>query len=130
VFAQFFVPWEEPAEDDMYLGRLPFPEAQRVFARGGPVPGRRYRTGAGWHGTNTDPERGSFAAVRAGGPLEGLLGERVRVTRLSAVGEASVYAYCHTVAAVAEDISLTRRAFLAVALPAEDEIDVTVEVIA
>jgi hypothetical protein len=81
---------------------------------------------AEWHGTSLDERRGAFALVREGGPLEELVGERVRVTRRSR--EAYVYIVGST-DDMDEDLSLTRRAWMALADAAEESIDLRLQVV-
>jgi len=93
-----------------YISRLPFAEAQAALKLRGTRRASRHLISLGWHGTKTDADRGSFAVVRADGPLVGLLGKRVRVSirgRRSRI----VYAYVHALGEVAEDLTLTRRLF-------------------
>jgi hypothetical protein len=81
--------------------------------------------GCGWYGTNTSRERGSFGLVNRGGPLEELVGDRVKLT----AGDYSVNVYLFGSEALDHDIHITRRAFAAVSLLAVDRIDVIVEVL-
>jgi hypothetical protein len=99
--------------DDMTIARLPFYTGQRLLS-GGVVPRSGQYLNVEWHGTGDtgDPERGSFVMVREGSPAEELLlGERLKLT----YGVRWVWAYCHITADLDEDLSLTRRLFLALA---------------
>jgi hypothetical protein len=103
-----FAPADLP---DMELARLPYAEAQASLGGPGPALGV-VSASLGWHGTLVDPERGSFAVVREGGPLERLLGERVLLTYRASGVSRSVVAYVHNkTSAVEDDISLTRALF-------------------
>ena len=105
-------PWTPPTTaDDEYLASMAYQATQDLFGSGGPVDKQSVRVG--WHGTRTDPATGSYAVVREGSALEDLLGERVKLT----LGGQSTCVYIHDVLAIAEDISLTRRSFMALAEP-------------
>jgi hypothetical protein len=127
VFAQPFEPYAAPEEVEMYLARLPFPEAQEVFASTGPSGESRLAV-CSWHGTALDPERGSFVVAHVDGKFDDWIGERVQV-RLRGRGESrAVYGYVYNAADVApDDISIPRRMFAALAPPGLDRLDVFVE---
>lgn len=115
--------WTPPLMDDAHYARYAFPSAQSIFL---PAPtAAEYIGTCGWHGWSFDPERGSFAVVREDGPMADLVGERLKVT----YGEQSVAVYCHTSGDTVEDISLSRRLFMALAPAATTELDVVVEVL-
>ena len=82
----------------------------------------------GWHGELFDPERGNFAIVREDGPLADLLGQRIVVRQRFDTARHDVVVYVHRAADVLEDLSLTRRAFMALAGAWHDELAVEVEV--
>lgn len=120
---------------DDYLARLPWDVAQAALGSAGTIAASRQTAVAGWHGTSTDPEAGSFCIVRSDGPLADLVGERVRVTYRVGTLARAVALFCHDeqdfgAAAADEDISLTRRAFMALAPLALDSVTVEVEVLA
>lgn len=121
IFATIYDAWDEPEVEDLHLGRLPFPQAQEAFAGG---VARVSEVQAGWHGTVLSPETGSFALVNQEGPLADKVGDRLRVT----VGLNNVFVYVLGEAELEDDISLTRRAFLALGPLAADSLDVTVGV--
>jgi hypothetical protein len=84
-----------------------------------------------WYGTDFHDERGAFCVVKAGGPLEELIGDRVR---LHYGGEnddltRSAIVYVFGSADIDSDLAVPRRAFAALELLAKDEIEVRVEVI-
>lgn len=112
--------------DDEYLMTLPFATAQRVLGTTQPLPGTETLAQCGWHGTLTDPERGSVAVVRTDGPLADLVGERVQIS----YEERTVVAYVHNELDVLDDISLPRRSFIKLALPSSESIAVTVSTLA
>jgi hypothetical protein len=117
-------PWVPPSTaEDEYLAALPYYIAQSVFGSGGPVEGRAVTVG--WHGTRTDPATGSYAVVREGGPLEDLIGERVKIT----LGARSTCVYVRDALAISEDISLTRRGFMALSDPAATYLSALLEVL-
>jgi hypothetical protein len=70
-------------------------------------------------------ERGSFALVNKGGPLEANVGDRVRVIN----DDRSVIVYVVASEDLDFDIHLSRRAFGAIELLAQESIDVTIEVL-
>lgn len=127
--------WGAPGgEDEFYYGRLPFAEAQKVLGATAPVNGTLHQCVASWHGTSLDPERGSFAVVQAGGVLDAFVGERIKVTRHGLLGgPRAAFAYVHNALdipvafGIAPDLSLPRRVWLALALPGDDSLAVTVE---
>jgi hypothetical protein len=124
-FAQPFDPYAAPEEVEMYLARLPFAEAQEVFAATGPSGEARLGT-CSWHGTALDPERGSFVVAHAEGKFDDWIGERVRLTLR---GERrAVYGYVHNAADLEpDDLSVPRRMFAALAPLGLDRLDVFVE---
>ena len=128
VFTQPFVPYAAPEEVEVYLARLPFPEAQAVFASTGPSGESRLGV-CSWHGTMLDPERGSFVVVQVDGKFDDWIGERVRVRLRGGRGEErAVYGYVYNAADVSpDDLSLPRRLFAALAAPGLDRLDVFVE---
>lgn len=128
------LPFAAPAASDDHLARLPFELAQRVFGATGPERDSRRFARAGWHNTMTDPETGANAIARAGGPLEELVGERLKVTRRMGTRDKVVYVYLHDVLEwpadiTDEDFSLSARAWLELANPALESIETTVEVL-
>lgn len=134
VFAALFAPYKVPDVEDQALARLPWGLSQRVLGASGPVRTTRRAATCGWHGTSVDPERGAFCIVRSDGPLADLVGERVRVTLRQGTRERVVTLYCHDeqpfpLEAAQEDLSLTRRAFLALAPWSTDSLAVSVEVL-
>lgn len=114
----------EPVEDEVAAGRRAFAAAQAALD--GPT--LRVVAGlvtVGWHDTSAHPERGCFAVVRRDGPLTDLIGEPLLV---SARGR-SVIVYCMASAAVPTDLSLARRAMMALSTLARETLDCQVEVI-
>ena len=134
VFADVFPTWSAPDVEDMQLARLPYDAAQKTFGAGAPITGSRVTATVGWHGSGTDVEKGANAIVRTGGPLEDLVGERLKVTRRIGTLERATYVYCHDEAdfpdEVADDLSLSRRAFRDLGALWHDDLVVTVEVLA
>lgn len=128
-FVTYVLDWQEPANvDDFYLGRLPFHESQRAFGEGGPVASPVFHVNCGWHGTDLDDETGAFAIVQEGSPLEVLIGERLRISRVDKFDAGQVYVFCHNRFPVVDEISVPRRMFLALGYPAADNFRVKVEV--
>jgi hypothetical protein len=122
IFATTSPLWTFPRVDDFLNARYAFPESQAILVGHA---SRTYHASAAWHGTRFDGERGVFAIVRAYGPLADLVGQRLRIRR----GKRSVVCYCHDEGDTAEDISLTRRAFLELAPLATTRLQVRVEVL-
>jgi len=100
-----------------------FPKAQELLA-GVPLRSLGLMT-VGWHDTQTHPKAGSFAVVADGAGLDDLIGEVLRFSR----GEREVFALVFAARAVPTSLSLARRAFIGIALPALETIELTVEVI-
>lgn len=131
VFGTYVSTHPVPVEDEFYYARLPFDLAQKTLDSGKNVENSIQIANCGWHGTRTDPERGSFVLVNADGPLADLVGERLRIT--SGRGGAtirSVVAYCHTRASLQEDLSLPRRLFFELGIPGDGSEPVEVLVVA
>lgn len=130
IIVSLFEPWTDPAVDDLALSRLPFDLAQASLGATGVLSVTRTAAVAGWHGAFVDAERGSVAIVRSNGPLATLVGERVKVATRD--GQRSVAVFVHDeqdfpFELAAEDLSLSRRAFLALAPWSTDDLDVIVE---
>lgn len=107
------------------MGRRAFATAQALFE--GVSQTRLAGTPAvGWHGTDVDPETGSFAVVAAGSEYEELIGEIVCIER----GGREVYAFVLGARAVPVDISITRRCFLALGTLGIESLRCVVEVVA
>lgn len=122
------MPWDPPGPiDDMMIAALPYPTAQRLL-RGALVPNASYRVTCEWHGAGPDgdPDRGSFALVQEGGPLEGLVGERVQIT----YRRVSIFALVKDTADLDDPISVTRTLFARLAVLSGDSLPVVVEVVA
>lgn len=97
-------------EQEILDGQRAFPEAQRLFA--GEVERDLSQTvRIGWHDTATSPYAGAFAVVKLGGTLDDLIGEVVRVR----VGRRQALVYVVGSADVPVELSLARRAMLALA---------------
>ena len=113
-----------PMEPEIMAGRRGFPDAQRLFAG---VPLRRLptRIDVGWHGTSIDPETGAFAVVRDGAGLDDLIGEVLHLI----VGRKEAFVFVLGSRNVPQDISLTRRGFLALGLLSRESIAAVVEVV-
>lgn len=113
-----------PSEPEILDARQGFPDAQAALGSGvlDAVSGLY---GCGWYGTSVSRERGSFALVNRDGPLESIIGDRVKLTS----GDHSTFVYVIGSADLDWDIHITRRSFAALSLLAVDRIDVTVEVV-
>jgi hypothetical protein len=128
VLAQLAPDWTPPERPDTGVARYAFANAQDLLEAG--TLAEDSATGVvAWHGTTIDPERGSFCLARRGGPFEDLVGERLRITRR----DRSVVCYCHDLVELDEedeDLSLTRRAFAALAPLSTELLEAKVEVLA
>jgi hypothetical protein len=123
VYATVSAPWSIPEVEDLEIGRLPWEVTQSAFM--GAVTDE-VEVVAGWHGTKADPEIGAFALVDENGPLKELVGDVIRVSR----GFTSIFLYVNGLAELPEeDLSLTRRAFLALGPLAATDLDVTVGIV-
>lgn len=128
-FAIFATSFEEatvPDVDDAQIARYPFSYAQSILGSIPPLEGSGRVASATWHGTRMNRERGSFVLVQQDGEFSDLIGQRVRISTFK--GKA-VYAYVLTEADLdeANDLSLTRRLFLALAPLATESLGVRVE---
>lgn len=116
-----------PPGGELLAGRRAFAAAQRLltgadFRR---VPGL---IGIGWHGTQTDPETGSFAVVDESEEMGELIGEVVRV-REPLTGR-EVVAYVLGARDVPTRLSLARRPFMALGLLAVESLPCELVVLA
>ena len=119
---------------DDYLATLPFDITQQIFGQSAPIASTRASATAGWYGTTFDPTSGANAIVRTGGPLVGLVGERILITRRNSLTPRSVAVYVHNELPFPdeiadEDLVLTARAFLALGSQALDDLQVDVTVL-
>jgi hypothetical protein len=131
IYGSYYFPWRpRMPEPEIELARLPYDIAQSILGETGAKPSTRQRVVLGWHGTGLDPERGSVAVVPPGGKLALLVGKRVRFTYRGGTVPRFVVAYVS--AAVLgipddEDISVSRRTFLALSPLTIDALDVDME---
>lgn len=111
-------------EPELLVIRRAFPEAQRLLA-GGSV-ARVGSIEVGWHGTGTHPELGSsHAVVRSFAGYDDLVGEVLRIRRGS---RPAIFVYVLGARDVPTPVSVSRRAFMALGLLAEESLECTVEV--
>ena len=120
--------WTPEGADDLHVARYGFNTAQAVFLQStAESRSQRFAT-CEWYGGKLSEEQGSNALVRSDGPLADLVGERLLVS--DPAGGRSVAVYCHAEnSQVRTDLSLSRRAFLAIGYLADEVLDVTVEVL-
>lgn len=104
------------------IARMGFLDAQALLA-GEVQDSPTYETTTAWHGTIVDDNKGSFAVVRAGGPLAGLVGQRLQVTSKTHDRSVLVYVFA-AITTLGSDISLARRAFAQLDLLSADTLDV------
>lgn len=115
--------------DPTYLARLPWRDAQDqlIVGRG---PTTIARGSAGWHGPSYDNERVAFAVVNETGPFAAFAGGVVRFSYThDPYPPRSAICFCHATGDPFEDVSLSRRAFLALAGLGVDEIEVVGELL-
>lgn len=114
-------------EKEIMWGRRAFPTAQQLLGATG-VPAQRLpgRVSVGWHGTEVDPETGSFAVVADDSDYGDLIGDVLSVTS----GRRTVFVYVLGSRGVPQPISLCRRPFLALGLLGNESLRCKVEVIA
>jgi hypothetical protein len=124
-FATFTSAWVPLDQSLDYLARLAFPEAQAFLGSAGPAQTPKYLLDVGWHGTVVDDATGSFAVVRANGPLDALVGKRVVVTHVA--NRRSVTAVVSKRAAIMDDLSLTRRLFVQLGVLTADVLNCQVQ---
>lgn len=131
-FATYVNDWT--ARGDLYdRAQLPLAEAQVALAAlSNPQPVARASARSGWHGNKLDDGQASFAVVDSGGPLADLVGRVVKVSLDQTITAREVWAFCHASYALdpGDDLSLSRRLFLALAPLNTESVPVTVEVIA
>lgn len=135
IFLSYFEAYADiqPRETDLYYSRLPLEQSQSIFALGGPLEAHARLIDVGWHSTFLDPEIGAVALVRAGSPLEDLLGERIRIRTHGTATSHAVYAYVHDLGpedTMPWDLSITRLLFSRLAPLATYTLSTIVDVIA
>lgn len=112
-----------PTVSEQMLASLPVPDAVAYFGTAtGPDRSTAARASCGWHGTKFAEEQGAFAIVKLDGLLSDFVGERVQIRHDDRI----TYAYVYDERDIAEDISVTRRLFMELADPTDDELEVTV----
>lgn len=110
---------------EIAAGRRAFPMAQQLLAG---APSRRVPgfVDVCWHGSARHPETGAFALVSLDGGLTDLIGDVLKVTSPSG---RSVFVCVLGMRDVTCPLSLTRRAFLGLALLARSPLGCVVEVV-
>jgi hypothetical protein len=120
---------EDQLDIDLMQSRRAFPVAQQLLS--GPVLRQETESAViGWHGSSTHPETGSVALVREDGAFVDLVGHIVRIDRQLSGATRSVYAYVVATGPIADDLSLTRRAFLGLGILANETLDCAIQVLA
>lgn len=119
--------------DDALVASIPLDVLSDYFNDAGTV-GDPRAASAGWHYQHDAPPPPATCVVRTGGPLEDLVGDRIRVTATGVYGQQSVALYVADEQPfddelAAEDLSLSRVAFSRLAPLWTDLLDVTVEVL-
>jgi hypothetical protein len=113
---------------ELLTARRAFPEAQRVLAAERTLRRLPFSVEVGWHDTRVHHEAGSFALVRRAAAVGVRPGEVVCVT--AALTHRSVFVYVVAHEAISTDLSLSRRAFLALGLLTHETLHCTIEVAA
>lgn len=109
-----------PPEPVVLLARQDFADAQAAMAG---TPSLLGIYPVGWYGANVDDDRGSFAIVNGFGPLADYVGDYVSVRHKNR----SVLAYViGSQTAMPDQLALTRRCFMAIALLSSDPINAEV----
>lgn len=118
-----------PVMEEEQVAVLPWPDGQRVLQQPGSE-GLAIPASCGWHGSAFDPERGAFGIVASDGPLADLVGERLKVTRRDVSPARTVWVYVHADSeTLTEELSLSRRAFMALGDLALDSVQVSVDTV-
>lgn len=112
-------------EPELLTIRRAFPEAQLALAG---VPLDRVFAGpVGWHGTSVHPELGSaHAVVRSFSDLDELIGEVLRIT---VPGRPPIFVYVVGARDVPWQVSVSRRAFMALGLLSAESVEAIVETV-
>lgn len=110
-------------EAEINAGRRAFPVTQELFA-GTPF-GTALQLQCGWHDTSVNVETGAFAVVQTGAGLDDLIGEIVEVTN----GVNLVYVFVLLAAGVPVQLSLARRAWMALSRPSIESLPCTVQAV-
>jgi hypothetical protein len=139
IFATYFTPALPPpttllpgARVPAEIAQLPFEESQEAFGTVGAERGTRVFAVLGWHGTAFDDDYGAVALVPKDGKLANLVGKRLLVAGIESVAARSIRVLVlgtSTDMPEDEDITVPRRAFLALSPLWEDALDVQVEVL-
>jgi hypothetical protein len=112
-----------PPELPVLNGRQGFADAQADMTGGTTLVGI---CDVSWYGSTVDDERGSFGLVEPTGNFSGLVGNTLQLR----VGFRSVTVYIiGSYSGLTTDIAVTRRSFLAVAVPAQDPVQAIVSVV-
>jgi hypothetical protein len=131
IFATFVsTPWSpKRGLEEAQYGRLPYREAQETYGQRDADVKTLRRATAGWHGTAFEPQEGSYALVARDGPLADLVGKRLRVSFMDAIIPRRTFVYVLAAAPLneGEDISLTRRPYLALERLTRVPVEVQVE---
>lgn len=113
------------------IARLPVRLAQLHLARHGRE-GDALLADVGWHGASRRTDRSrfaSFALVQRGGPLEHAVGRVLRITSRG-TGRPPLYVYAVAASeAIPHALTVTRRLFFELALPAEGTARARVELV-
>lgn len=113
-------------ELELQWSRRAFPKAQELLA-GSPTSDAPLRLDVGWHSNDVEAEAGAIAVVRDGAGLDAWLGQVLRVTSLDHPDRA-VFVFVLGARGVPTDLSLSRRAFLALGVLSLESLSCLVEV--
>ena len=116
-------PTAEAVADLQLVSQRAFPDAQRLLS--GPVLEEYGVISVDWYDSSAYPLGGAVAVARRGGPHEELVGEVIRVDH----GERRIFVFVDGRADVPADLSLSRRAFLAIDNLARESLPVVVSVV-
>lgn len=127
--SDFLDPIAAQLEPEILLSRRAWAVSQAAF-EGGLLRVAANFEEVGWHSNEVYSETGAIAVVQAGGGLDDLIGEIVRVRRRLPAGDRVVLVYVAGSAAIPQRFSVTRRAFLYLGNLALEHVVVDLEVIA
>lgn len=121
---------KDQVDPKLMMSRRAFPVSQLAWA-GAPVRQVGSELAIGWHDSSATGETGAIALVNQTGNYLDLIGEIIRVTTTTPGGrERSSLVYVYEMASLDVDISLSRRAFLALGLLPTESLLGKVETIA
>jgi hypothetical protein len=126
---EFFDPVDVQVEPEILLSRRAWAVSQAAFD-GGLLRVAASFEPVGWHSNEIYSETGAIAVVQAGGGLDDLVGEIVRVRRRLPGGDRVALVYVAGSEATPQRFSVSRRVFLALGNLALETVVAKLEVVA